>query len=148
MAGIIYQYGGPPFSFGSVDAVEPFAFAIYESLDPANLGAHEGLGLLLVAAPYNPGTDTSPTIYPAATHGRSTLSTDTPATTWVPHKLQGDINIGVELFSGADPTRKGSQGVGVFQILDPDGELQPGGDRPCLERRHLRRHERRHLHGQ
>lgn len=123
MAGIIYQYGGPPFSFGSIDAVEPFAFAIYESLDPANLGAHEGLGLLLVASPYNPGTDTSPTIYPAATHGRSTLSTDTPATTWVPHKLQGDINIGVELFSGADPTRKGSQGVGVFQILDPDGEL-------------------------
>lgn len=123
MAGVVYQYGGPPFSFGSVDAVIPFAFPISEGVDPANLDAHEGRGLLLVASPYNSATDSSPTIYPAATHGRSTLPTDTPASTWVPARLKGEINLGVELFSGADPTQKGSQGVGSLELIDPEGEL-------------------------
>src|SRR4051794_10011995 len=103
MGAVVYQYGTPVPPFGAIDAGDVGVFPIYEGLDPANLGAHEGQGLLIVAAPFNPETVTetpgpipfgtaegavantfdvtgaTTTIYPAATHGASSVPSDTPA---------------------------------------------------------------------
>ncbi len=63
------------------------------------------------------------TIYPAASLGRSTSPTDTPADTYVPGKINGPINYGIELFGGIEPSASGSGGIGVITLIDPDGEL-------------------------
>ena len=148
MAEPIYQYAAPPFAFGAIDDVVPFAFVIDTGVDALGLGAHEGKALLMVAAPLDPAAIVSTpappypfgdvdsysplsfswqgatrTIYPAATIGRSSLPGDTPANTYVPAKLTGAINFGVSLFSGADPVTAGSTGIGVLELTDPDGEL-------------------------
>ena len=148
MGSVVYQYGAPPLPFGAIDHVVPFAFPLYEGVDPLDLGAHEGRGLLLVASPFDPlivtvtpgppypfGAVDAPTalvfatqggtstLYPATTHGRSTAPDDTPASTWVPGKLTGEVNIDLSLISGADPTRPGDGTAGVLELLDPDGEL-------------------------
>ena len=144
----IYQYGAPPFPFGAIDDVEPFAFVIDVGVDALNLGAHEGLSLLMVATPFDPASFVSipgppfpfgdvdsyvplsfswqgvlGTIYPAATIGRSSSPDDTPANTYVPAKLNGALNFGLSLFGGADPAAAGSTGLGVLELADPDGEL-------------------------
>lgn len=148
MAESIYQYAAPPFAFGAIDDVEPFAFVIDTGVDALNLGGHEGLALLMAASPLDPSSIVStpappwplgdvesyapltfswqgaaPTIYPAATIGRSSTPDDTPANTYVPAKLNGAINFGASLFGGADPLAPGGTGIGVLELLDPDGEL-------------------------
>ena len=149
MAEIVY-HGGPPFPFGTIARDVARAFILYAGVDPANLGAHEGKGYLLSLAPFDaeltidlPGPPLpfgcidrrtaryftsqgrAATIYPAATGNaaRSSAATDTPADTWVPGKLSGAFNYQISLFSGADPTGGGSATVGIFELIDPDGEL-------------------------
>lgn len=63
----------------------------------------------------------SPT-YVAATYGLSTLPGDTPPNRYIPGKFSGDVNYGVTLFSGIEPTL-GTGGIGVLELTDPDGEL-------------------------
>ena len=148
MGAIVYQYGGPPVAFGAIDAGAVGVWPLYEGLDALNLGAHEGKGLLLVAAPFDATVVTStpgppfpfgsidapvalqfstqgaaPTIYPAATHGRSSGPADTPAATYVPGRLVGDLSIELSLFGGADPLKAGQGGAGVLELTDPEGEL-------------------------
>ena len=144
---VVYQYGGPPIPFGAIDADEVGVFPLYEGLDPADLGAHEGKALLIVAAPFNPSTVVETpgplpfgtaegagawtfdntgaltTIYPAATHGASSEPTDTPANTYIPAKFSGQVQSQLSLFSGADPLQAGQLAFGELQLLDPDGEL-------------------------
>lgn len=147
MAQVVYQYGGPPLPFGTIDAGDFGVFPLYEGADPANLGAHEGKAMLIVATPFNPSaTVTTPgplpfgtiegstanafdtigaaaTIYPAATHGRTTLPTDTPANTYVPGKFTGQVQNQLALFAGADPSARGAAAFGELILSDPDGEL-------------------------
>lgn len=147
MPQVVYQYGGIPLPFGAIDADEPGKFPLYEGADPANLGAHEGKAMLIVAAPFNPDTVVSTpgpipfgavegttamafdntgaadTLYPAATHGRHSTPSDTPANLYVPGKFTGDVQSQVSLFAGADPTSPGGASVGELILLDPDGEL-------------------------
>lgn len=67
---------------------------------------------------------TTTTFYPAATVGRSTAPTDTPATTYVPAAFTGTLNYALELFSGADPSAgPGRSSLGVLELVDPDGSL-------------------------
>src|SRR4051812_4529402 len=110
MGTVVYQRGTPGTPFGAVDAGEVGVFPIYEGIDPTDLGAHEGMGLLLVATPFDPTvvvttpgplpfgtaegalantfdvTGSLTTIYPAATHGASTAADDVPAEVYVPGK--------------------------------------------------------------
>lgn len=147
MAQVVYQRGGPPLPFGTIDADEVGTFPLYEGVDPADLGAHEGKALLIVAAPFNPSTVvTTPgpipfgsvegvvaysfdntgartTTYPAATHGRTTAPTDTPAGIYVPGKFSGDVQTQLSLFGGADPMSQAGATAGELILLDPDGEL-------------------------
>ena len=147
MGSVVYQYGTPEAPFGAAQAGTVGQFPIYEGLDPANLGAHEGKGLLIVAAPFNASTITETpgpapfgtpegaqantfdttgatvTIYPAATHGASSSPTDTPANTYIPGKFSGEVQMQLSLFGGADPTTAGQSGVGELQLIDPDGGL-------------------------
>ncbi|CAB4195212.1 hypothetical protein UFOVP1644_32 [uncultured Caudovirales phage] len=147
MAQVVYQRGGPPLPFGTIDADEVGTFPLYEGVDPADLGAHEGKALLIVAAPFNPATVvTTPgpipfgavegvvahnfdntgartSTYPAATHGRTTSPTDTPAGIYVPGKFSGDVQTQLSLFSGANPMSQAGATVGELILLDPDGEL-------------------------
>lgn len=148
MSEIVYQYGGPPIPFGVIDADEVGTFPVYEGTDPANLGAHAGKALLIVAAPFDPtvtvatpaplpfGTPESSTtahafdtvgvastIYPAATHGKSTAPSDTPASTYVPGKFTGEVQSQISLFGGADPASKGGASFGELVLTDPEGEL-------------------------
>lgn len=161
MGEVVYQYGGPPLPFGTIDAGVPGVFPLYEGVDPADLGAHEGKALLLVATPFDPATVVSTpgplpfgtvegrgawsfdslgaatTIYPAATHGASTAPGDTPASTYVPAKFTGEITSQVSLFGGADPLEQGASSVGELSLVDPDGGLDPlldlGWDGAALE---------------
>lgn len=148
MAQIVYQEGGPPIPFGSIDAGEPGVFPMYEGVDPANLGAHEGKAMLIVAAPLNAASSTVtpgpipfgsaesttqghafdviglfPVIYPAATQGRSTSPSDTPASTYVPGKFTGDVQSQISLFGGANPGQAGGAAFGELVLTDLDGEL-------------------------
>ena len=146
MGDIVYGYG-PPFPFGSIDWPTPFAFPHYQGVDPLNLGSHEGLAYLLSGSPFDSALSTTlqlplpfgeadyptpmqfayagraPTIYPAATIGRSSSPTDTPANTYVPPKLKAGLNYAMALFAGADPMSAGSAAIGVLELIDPDGEL-------------------------
>ena len=63
------------------------------------------------------------TFYPAATVGRSTSPTDTPANTYVPAAFTGAFNYGLELFSGNDPSQSGRLSLGVLDLIDPSGGL-------------------------
>lgn len=148
MAQVVYQEGGPPIPFGSIDAGEPGVFPIYEGLDSADLGAHEGKAMLIVASPVNAATSTTipapipfgsaesttqanafdvlgtaSTIYPAATFGRTTGPSDTPASTYVPGKFTGEVQSQISLFGGADPAQPGGTAFGELVLADPDGEL-------------------------
>ena len=147
MAQVVYQYGGPPIAFGAIDADEVGTFPVYEGVDSANLGAHEGQAMLLVATPFvSTATVETPgpmpfgtiddilannfhvpgaltTIYPAATHGDSSSPSDTPANTYIPSKFTGEIQYQQALFGGANPLAKGSASFGELVLLDPDGEL-------------------------
>ncbi|WP_319798330.1 hypothetical protein [Nitrobacter sp.] len=140
---------GYPLPFGAADYPEPFAFVIYSGVDPLNLGAYEGLAYLLTGTPFDVArtpqmpappipfgdidyptpfalqwTGAAAQIWPAATIGRSTAPTDTPASIYVPAKLDlSGFNYGMELFSGADPSSAGSNTVGVLTLIDPDGGL-------------------------
>jgi hypothetical protein len=146
MAAVVYQYGTPVPPFGAIDAGDVGVFPIYEGLDPANLGAHEGMGLLIVAAPFNPDTVTTTpgplpfgtaegalaytfdntgsaaTIYPAATHGATSAPDDTPADTYVPSAFTGEVQNQLSLFNGADPLQPGQAAFGELQIIDPNGD--------------------------
>lgn len=147
MAQVVYQRGGPPLPFGAIDADEAGTFPLYEGVDPADLGAHEGKALLIVAAPFNPATVvTTPgpipfgsvegvvansfdntgaraTTYPAATHGRTTTPTDTPGGIYVPGKFSGNVQTQLSLFGGADPMSRAGATAGELILVDPEGEL-------------------------
>lgn len=146
MGSVVYQRGTPVPPFGAVDAGEVGVFPIYEGVDPADLGAHEDKGLLLVATPFDPSavvttpgplpfgtaegaaaytfdtTGALATIYPAATHGTSTAADDIPAEIYVPGKFTGAATHALSLFGGADPLQAGTGTVGELEIVDPEGE--------------------------
>jgi len=136
---VVYQYGAPPLPFGAIDAITPGQFPVYEGLAPSSLGAHVGMSWLLVASPFNPASVTSPTIYPAATISRSSTPTDTPANTYVPGKLTGDVPLAVSVFAGADPLAAGTGSFGELELLDVDGALDSllalGWDNATIELR-------------
>lgn len=145
MGAVVYQRGTPVPPFGAIDAGEVGVFPLYEGVDPADLGAHEGRGLLLVATPFDPAavvTTPGPlpfgtaegaaaytfdssgaqtTIYPAATDGASTAADDVPASTYVPAKFTGAATHAQSLFGGANPLEPGSGTVGELEIVDPAG---------------------------
>ena len=147
MADIVYAAGAPPLPFGTLDYPTPFSILLYRTVDPANLSAYEGLAYLLAGAPFNPAGSTTlslplafgdidyatplsltvpgavSTFYPAATIGRSTAPTDTPANTYVPGKLKPGLNFALSLTSSADLASRGGATVGVIEMTDPDGEL-------------------------
>ncbi len=56
--------------------------------------------------------------YPAATIGRSTAPTDTPANTYVPAAFTGTFNYSISLFGGTDPSQAGQSSVGVLELID------------------------------
>jgi hypothetical protein len=163
MAGILYQYGGIPLPFGAIDPDEPGVFALGSGTDLTTLGGHENLAMLLVATPFNPDlvittpgplpfgmvegaeaytfdvTGATETIYPAATHGGSSVPEDTPADTYIPSTLGGEVQSQQSLFSGANPLSAGEAGIGEIVIEDLDGELdyllELGWDGAALELR-------------
>jgi len=64
------------------------------------------------------------TTYPAATIGRSTAPTDTPANTYVPGALSDSVNYGISILSAADPVAGGgSSTAGEILLIDPGGSL-------------------------
>lgn len=144
----VLYYQAPPLPFGAIDWPTPLAFVAYTGVDPLNLGSHEGLDYLLSCAPLDASQRTtspapplpfgeidyplplnfgwqgaSPTIYPAATLGRSSKPADLPANTYVPAKLNPSFPYRTELFTGAEPLSSGTNTVGVIHLDDPDGEL-------------------------
>lgn len=150
MASRVYLRTAPPFPFGAVPRDYPRAFLLEVGVDALAIGNHEGKGYLLVATPFDAGRqlelpgppfpfgavprsvprvfttkgDTA-TIYPAATGNaeRSSANDDEPAATWVPGKLSGAFNFEISLFTGGDPTQPGGGTLGLFELVDPDGEL-------------------------
>ena len=70
---------------------------------------------------WSPSTTTT---YPAATIGRSTAPTDTPANTYVPGALSDSVNYGISILSAADPVAGGgSSTAGELLLIDPGGGL-------------------------
>jgi len=146
----VYLRAAPPAPFGTIARDVARSFLLYTGVDPLNLGSHEGKAYLLAITPFDSALTVdlpapplafgcidrrSPryltsqgktaTIYPAATGNaaRSTLPTDTPASTWVPGKLSGAFNYEITLFTGGNPLGGGSATIGVLELTDPDGEL-------------------------
>lgn len=148
MANTIYVTGFPG-PAGVLDWPTLGQFPVDVGADPVDLHAARGLAYLLRAAPPDPDTDVvlagppfpagmlpwpggfsvqwpgaRPTIYPAATIGRSTAPDDVPANLAVPGALPKDpVNYGVALFDGIEPAPKGEAGFGTIALLDPAGAL-------------------------
>lgn len=178
MGSIIYLTGMPGPS-GAIDYPALGQFPVDVGVDPVDLHAARGKAYLLKVTLPDPDTDVvlsglpvpagmidwpTPfqvqwpgarrTVYPAASVGRSSSPTDTPANTWVPGALsQGSINFQVSLFEGVDPAASsardggvdpasvrgssGGGGLGAIVLLDPTGELDSlvglGWDSAALE---------------
>lgn len=136
---VIYQFGAPPLPFGAVDYLVPGQFPLYVGIVQPDFGAHDGKALLMVASPFNPATVSSPTIYPAMTHGRTSVPTDAPPNTYVPASLVGNPTLQVSLFSGANPAQSGAATFGVLDLIDTeghlDGLLELGWDNASIELR-------------
>lgn len=132
MAVTIYITGFPG-PAGVLDFPDTRQFPISESTetggggtDPGGGGADEGLTIAgqrgyAYLLRYSPPGLTP--IYVAASFGRSTTPTDTPANTYVPGKLAAAPNFGVQLFDGIEPGNGGGGSLGVITIVDPNGEL-------------------------
>lgn len=130
--------------FGSLGGPgDPWVIGV--GLDPLTLNGHLGLDMLLIAQPWQEGSEGSPDldifppfgalpdgwgdgdtahtdVYVAATTGRSTANDDEPPAQYVPGRLQ-PLNFGNRLFEGADPLARGNANVGVISLIDPDGLL-------------------------
>lgn len=65
----------------------------------------------------------APAVHVAASYGRSTTPTDTPANTYVPGYFAENPNYGVALFSGIEPDNVGRGGFGVITLPDVSGDL-------------------------
>lgn len=114
-------------------------------VDPLALTAHLGLDMLLIAQPWQEGSEGSMDLdlfppfgalsegwgdsdtermdyYVAATTGRSTANDDEPPAQYVPGRLQ-PLNFGNRLFNGVDPLARGDANVGVINLIDPEGIL-------------------------
>lgn len=148
MGNTIYVTGFPG-PAGVLDWPTLGQFPIDVGADPINLQSARGLAYLLRAQPADPGTNVvlngppfpagmidypngfrvewpgaRPTIYPAATLGRSTAPDDTPANLYVPGRLlAAPVNYGIKLFDGIEPAPSAQGGAGAIDLIDPDGEL-------------------------
>lgn len=67
--------------------------------------------------------------YVGCSLGRSTLPTDTPASTHVPGNLQGEFIFSLMLFDGVEPSMGNSRGgFGAIVLSDPEGTLDSLND--------------------
>ena len=146
MANTIYLTGVPG-PAGVLDVPSFGQFPIDVGANAVNIHAARGLGYLLRAGvidPNNPTLIQGPpypagfwdvptgfevgfaggrsTIYPAASLGHSSKPSDTPANTYVPGKVI-NINYGVRLFTGIEPSPQGAGGLGAIVLPDPRGDL-------------------------
>ena len=163
MGTTIYLTGMPGPS-GTLDYPTLGQFPVDVGVDPVDLHVARGQAYLLKVTLPDPDTDIElagppfpagmidyptpfqvqwpgarRTIWPAASIGRSTSSSDTPADTFVPGALSGaSINFASSLFEGIDPAAAaattvddtgpnvrggGGGGLGAIVLLDPTGEL-------------------------
>lgn len=146
MATVETRRSWPP--FGQLGGPGQRAWVLSVGVDPLDLRSHRGKDLLLIAQPgtsaggYNLGifgpfgsrpypeggswswSGASTTLYVAATTGRSSSNTDTPASTFVPGRLAPSLNFGQSLFTGADPTRVSGPAQGQVVLIDPDDKLE------------------------
>lgn len=146
MPSVIYLTGFPG-PAGFLDVPRLGRFPIGAGVGAVDIQSSRGLAVLLRATlvdpngvvalkgpPYPAGFLDIPTgfrisfrgaarvVYPAASLGRSTAPDDTPANEYVPGKLM-PLNFSMKLFDGIEPTPRGSGGIGMIVLPDPDGEL-------------------------
>lgn len=148
MGNTIYVTGFPG-PAGTLDWPTLGRFPVDVGADPVDLHSARGTAYLLRAAPPDPDTNVvlagppfpagmlpwpgafrvewpgaRPTIYPAASIGRSTAPDDVPPNLAIPGALPKDpVNYGTKLFDGIEPAPKGQGGAGTIVMLDTDRTL-------------------------